>query len=124
MTDEYEYDTEGDVSLDVDEKNIGGSTTEDFKMTHKGQTVRAAFVYFHPVDANAVSNAVKKAKAGGKALTKEEVIEVAKAALAKRAEAVGKTVDKLTAADKLDLSVAHFKSMKAHYKDGIGFVMS
>lgn len=124
MSDEYEYDTEGDVSLDVDEKNVGGATTEEFKMTHKGQTVRAAFVYFHTVDANAVSAAVKKAKAGGKNLSKEEIVEVAKAALAKRAETAGKPVDKLTAADKLDLGVAHFKSMKAHYQDGIGFVMS
>lgn len=124
MSDEFDYDLDSDVSLAEDEKNVGGTTTDDFKMTHKGQLARVAFVYFHTVDANAVRAAVKAGRVAGKQLSRDEIVEVAKKALAKRAETAGKPVDKLSAVDKLDLNVAHFKVMKAHYQDGIGFVLS
>jgi hypothetical protein len=124
MADEFDYDFNDDVSLDTDEKNVGGGNQDWFKMSTKGQIVRAAFIFFHTFDANAVNAAMKTAKRANKKLTREEVAEVAKAALTKRAEALSKTVDQLSATDKLDTTVAHFKAMKAHFQEGLGFALS
>jgi hypothetical protein len=119
-----EYDLEGEVSLDSDEKNIGGKKQDWLKMTVKGQTIRGAFVYFHTYDTNAVRNAVKAAKKSGKSLSREEILQIAKTSLAKRAEELGKKVDEISDIDKLDTSMAQFKVMKAHYQEGLGFVVS
>lgn len=126
MSDEYttEYDFSDDVSLEPDQKNVGGNKQEWLKMTLKGQVLRVAFIYFHGVDANAVQEALKVANKAGKKLSREEVQAVAKGAFAKRAEELKKTVDQLTAADKLDTTKAHFKAQKASYQEGIGFVLS
>lgn len=120
--DDYNFDDE--VSLDSDEKNVGGKKQDWLKMTQKGQLIRGAFVYFHTVDTNAVRTATKEAKANGAPLTREQIIEVAKSALAKRAGALGKKVEDLTDTDRIDTSMAHFKVLKAHYQDGLGFALS
>jgi hypothetical protein len=44
--------------------------------------------------------------------------------LSKRAEALSKPIEQLTPIERLDPSVAHFKTMRAHYEDGLGFVIS
>jgi hypothetical protein len=124
MSNEFDYDFNDDVSLDTDEKNVGGGNQDWFKMSAKKQIVRAAFVYFHTVDANAVNAATKVAKRANKTLSREEVVEIAKKALTERAAKLQKEFDKLSATDKLELSTAHFKAMKAHYKDGLGFALS
>jgi hypothetical protein len=124
MSDDLDYDFDNDVSLDVDEKNVGGGSQDWLKMTTKGQILRGAFIYFHTFDANAVSEARKVAKRANKKLTREEEAEIAKVALTKRAEALGKSLDALTATDKLDVSRAHFKAMSAHYQEGLGFALS
>jgi len=124
MSDDLDYDFDNDVSLDVDEKNVGGGSQDWLKMTTKGQILRGAFIYFHTFDANAVSEARKVAKRAIKKLTREEEAEIAKVALTKRAEALGKSLDALTATDKLDVSRAHFKAMSAHYQEGLGFALS
>lgn len=121
---DHEYDFEDDVSLDEDEKNVGGAKQDWLKMTQKGQTIRGAFVYFHTHDANAVNAAMKVARKATKKLNREEIAEVAKTALTKRAEALSKSVDQLSVIEKLDTGVAHFKAMKAHFKEGIGFTLS
>jgi hypothetical protein len=119
-----EYDFGDDVSLAPDEKNVGGTKQEWLKMTIKGQVVRASFLYFYTYDANAVQCAMKVAAKAGKKLTKEEVLAVAKEALTARATELGKTLDQLTAGEKLDPRIAHFKAMKAHYQEGMGFILS
>jgi hypothetical protein len=125
-TEEYttEYDFSDDVSLEPDQKNVGGNKQDWLKMTQKGQVLRAAFVNFYTVDANAVQDAMKASQKSGKKLSREEIAVIAKGALNKRAEELKKTVDQLTAADRLDISKAHFKAQKAHYQEGIGFVLS
>jgi hypothetical protein len=115
--DDYSFDDE--VSLDVDEKNAGGSKQEWLKMT-KGQVLRCAFVYFHTYDANAV----RAAKKENRTLESEKIAAVAKDALVRRAAELHKSVDQLTVIDKLDPSTVNFKAMKVHYQDGLGYVLS
>lgn len=119
-----EYDFSDDVSLEPDQKNVGGNKQEWLKLTQKGQIIRAAFVHFHTVDANAVQDAMKVAMKASKKLTREEVQAVAKAALAKRADDLKKTVDQLTVPEKLDISKTHFKAQKFSYQEGLGYVIS
>jgi len=126
MADDYNvegYNFEDDVSLDVDEKNVGGTKSEFLKMT-KGQVIRCAFTYFHPYDQNAVQAAVKTARKAGKKLSRDEVAALVKNVFTKRAEELKKSVDQLTPTDKLDASVAHFKVVRAHYQEGLGYVVS
>jgi hypothetical protein len=128
MADDFElpeeYDFDEDVALDPDEKDVGGTREEWLKMTHKNQMVRCAFVYFHTCDKNAVRAALKAGRKEGKKLTKDEVLEVENKSLTARAEELSKKLDQLTDVDKLDVTVAHFKAMKAHYQEGLGYVLS
>jgi hypothetical protein len=122
---DYDYgDFEDDVGLDAEGKQHFKARDEWLKMTAKGQVYRAAFLYFHPFDANAVAAARVAAKKEGKTLSKEEIVAVARKSLEARAQALSKTVDQLTDIDKLDLSSVHFKKMQAHYSEGVGFVLS
>lgn len=126
MADDFttEYDFSDEVSLEPDQKNVGGNKRDWLKMSQKGQIIRGSFVYFHTYDYNSVQKATREGLRSGKKLSREEQIAVAKAALTKRAEGLNKTLDQLTVADKLDSSVAHFKTLKASYQEGIGFVLS
>lgn len=117
-------DLDEDVSLEPDEKDVGGQREVWLKMTHKGQMVRCAFMYFHTYAKNAVRAAMKAAKKEGKSLSKEDITKISNKSLTKRAEELGKSVDQLSAVDKLDVSVAHFKTMKAHYQEGLGYISS
>jgi len=116
-----DYSFDDDASLEPDQKNAGRDRQEWFKLGNKGQMVRAAFVYLYTVDANAVQKAMKE---GTKRLSREETIAVAKAALTKRAQDLGKSVSQLSAIERLDTTVAHFKSLKAHYHEDVGYVIS
>lgn len=116
-----EYDFSGDSSLDPDQKNVGGNKSDWLKFTSKGQIVRGSFVHFQTVDYNAVRVASNN---GQKKLARDEQVKIAKAALAKKAESLSKQVGELTAVDKLDLTSAHFKTFKAHYQEGVGYVLS
>lgn len=126
---DYDYgEFEDDVGLDADGKKFFGQRDEWLKMT-KGQILRAAFLYFHPFDANAVAAARGAAKKDSKTLSKEEIVAVAKKALEERAKALStaettRAVDTLTEVDKLDLSSVHFKKFMGHYQEGLGFVLS
>ena len=124
--DDFEYDFEDEVSLDVDEKNIGGKKMDWLKMESTGQIVRCSFVYFHTYDANTVQAALKKARKTGENLDKDAVVALAREALAKRAKELDKEVDQLTPAEKLDIAVAHFKTFKASFseREGIGYIVS
>lgn len=128
MSDDYELNTEysfdDDTSLDADQKNIGRDRQEWLKFASKGQLVRAAFVYFYTLDANAVQKAQKEAARAGKRLSREEVAEVAKAALTKRAQELSKSLDQLSPVERLDPTIAHFKALKAYFNDEVGYVVS
>ena len=120
-----DYSFDDDVSLDQDEKNAGSQKQEWLKFATKGQQIRGAFVYLYTVDANAVRKARKEATRGGKTLTRDEELAIAKAALTKRAQEVGKAaIDQLTPVERLDSSIAHFKALKAHFHESVGYAVS
>lgn len=119
-----EYSFDDDASLDVDQKNIGRDRQEWLKFGNKGQMIRAAFVYLYTLDANAVQKAMKDAARAGKRLSREETATIAKAALSKRAQELNKSVEQLSPTERLDTTVAHFKALKAHFHDDVGYVVS
>jgi len=121
--DQYqEYDA--DVSLEAEDKaKIGSNNQEWLKMT-KGQTLLCAFLYFHPVDVNAVKVVKALAKKASKPVTAEEIKAAASKALIDRATELNKSADQLTPDEKLDLKTVQFKSFKAHYQQGVGFALS
>ncbi len=121
MPDEVNYDqVEDDVSLEAEDKaKVGANNQEWLKMT-KGQTLLCAFLYFHGVDINAVK-AVRKAN---RSAPKDEINAAAQKALLERATSLNKSVDQLTPDERIDLGTVQFKSFKAHYQQGLGFVLS
>lgn len=122
---EFDYDDyANDLGLDEEDRKEAksGNDIEWYKAAEKGRTDRAALVYFHTVDVAAVSAARKK----NPNISKEEVQKVAAAALASRAEKLGKTPDQLSKIDKLDLSKAQFKRFSAYYPENLqmGYILS
>lgn len=117
-------DFEDDVGLDAEGKAHIKPRDEWLKMT-KGQILRGAFTYFHSVDVNAVTAARVAAKKESKVLSKEEILSIAKKSLEERANKLGKSLDQLTAIEKLDITSVKFKKMSAHYQEnGVGYVIS
>lgn len=125
-----EYDA--DVSLDPEDKaRIGSNKLDWWKMT-KGQTQLCSFLYFHPVDVTARKSLLIEAKASKRVATPEEIKAACQKALEAKAASLSpkegppKTVDQLTEDEKLDLTVAQFRSFQAHYNEGEpkGFVLS
>jgi len=113
-----EYDS--DLGLDEEDRKAAktGSDIEWYK-GKKGETTRAAIIYFHTVDVAAVSKARKQGK-----LSKEDMIKIAQKAVADRATALNKQPDALTKVDRLDQTQVHFKKFTSHYQEGLGFVLS
>jgi hypothetical protein len=77
-------------------------------------------VYFNTVDVTAARIAKRK-NAG---ISKDEMIAAGKAALEARAKKLEKTVETMTAVDRLNLNDVRFKKMLAHYQEGLGYVIS
>lgn len=114
-------DYEDDVSLDPEDKKEAKPTNQiEWFKGEKGVTYRAALVYFHPLDIAAVKAALKEKPE----LDREGRVKVAQAALAKRAEELGKAVDQLAEHEKLHLNGVRFKKILAHYKEGVGYAIS
>jgi hypothetical protein len=88
MSDPFENDykaDEYDASLNEEGRKYVQSRQEWLKM-NKGQIIRAAFVYFHPVNKVAVEKAIEAAKESGKsAPTNEQMAEISKKALEAKA---------------------------------------
>lgn len=129
MSDELEdiYGSfEDDVGIDSDEdKKHGQSNRTEWFKGDKGRTYRVALVYFHTVDVAAVSAAVHAAKKkGGEAPDKDAIERIAKEAIVAKAKSLDKSVDKLTDVEKLDINQVKFKKFRAHYKEGVGYVLS
>jgi hypothetical protein len=117
-------DNDSDVGLGTEDKKHARSNQLDWFKGEKGRSYRVAFLYFNPLDASIVLAMKARAKKEGKELTKAEVVEKINQALAKRAEQIGKPVDELAEWDKLDITNVRFKKIEAHYKEGVGFVLS
>ena len=120
---DYAAMDETDVGLDEDSRKFTQTRDEWLKMT-KGQVIRAAFVYFYPIDMNVVGRAKAAAKAKGESLSVDQMKAIGRKALEERATALSKPVDQLTIVDRLDLSEAKFKAFSAHYQTGLGFALS
>jgi hypothetical protein len=120
-----QYDLEDDVGVDSDEdKKYGQSNRPEWFKGDKGRTYRAALVYFHPVDVTAVQAAKTAAKKSGASLSKEDLERIVKEAVAKKAAGLKKGVDELTTVEKLDTTQVKFRKFTAHYKEGLGYVLS
>ena len=109
-----------DVGLGAEDKKHARSNQLEWFKGEKGRTYRASLVYFNPLEAS-VAKAVKKKNPQA---TKDEVLAAIQGVIAKKAESVGKTVEQLTPGDKLDLANVRFKKIEAHYKEGVGYVVS
>lgn len=113
-------DYEEDVGLEPEDKKHARSDRQEWFRGEKGWTYRAAFCYFHPLDVMAMRAAHKK----DKDLTREQLEEVAQKILAKCAEDRKKAVDQLADHEKLYLGRVQFRRIPAHYRDGVGYVVS
>jgi hypothetical protein len=113
-------DLEDDIGLEEEGKEEFKRDSDNWFKMDKGQIVRAAMVFFHSVDANAVVRARK----ANKNLSADEVRAIAQKALEARATALSKTIDALTAIDRLDTGEIKMKRFDFHYQQGLGYVLS
>jgi hypothetical protein len=113
---------ESDLGLDEeDRKNAKSGDDIEWYKGSKGKVDRASIIYFHPVNVSAVISARKK----NPAISPDERNKVGSAALAARAQALGKPLDALTMVEKLDLSQVQFKKFTSNFGgEGIGFVLN
>lgn len=109
-----------DVGLGAEDKKYARSNNLEWFKGEKGRSYRVAFVYFHPLEA-ALTKALRKSNPQ---VSKEEIAEKVQKALTKRAEDLGKPVDQLADYEKLDTTNVRFKKIEAHYKEGVGYVIS
>lgn len=126
MSETNPYDQyEDDIGVDSDEdKRYGSGNRLEWFKGEKNRCYRVALVYFHTADVCAVTNARASAKKAGNSLSNEDIDKIAKEAIAKKATGLNKKADELTAVEKLDTSQVKFRHFMAHYKDGIGYVLS
>ena len=119
---EIDLDTnyDDDVGLGAEDKKHARSNQLEWFKGEKGRTYRVSLVYFNPLEASVVRAVRKK----NPAATKEEILSSVNGVFAKKAESLSKSVDQLTAGDKLDLNNVRFKKIEAHYKEGVGYVVS
>lgn len=125
MTTELDIDSigaefEDDIGLGAEDKKYAKSNQVEWYKGEKGRTIRAALVYFNPLEVAAV----KAIRAKNPSATKEDLIAGVQKILAKRAEDLSKKPEELAAYDKLDTSNVRFKKIEAHYKEGVGYVLS
>lgn len=120
---EYQ-ESEYDAGLDEEGRKYMQPRQEWLKM-NKGQILRAAFVYFHTVNKNAVAKALAEAnESKSPKPTPEQCTEIGRKALEARATTLTKAVDQLTPTDRLDLTEVKMKRMWFHYQDGLGYAIS
>jgi len=123
MSEENLYEEyESDLGLDEEDRKAAKSDSDiEWYKGQKGKTDRASIIYFHPVNVAAVAKARKKSPG----LSKDELVKIGEKALADRAESLKKTVDQLTAVERLDLTDVHFKKFTSHFGgEGIGYTLS
>jgi len=109
-----------DVGLGEEDKKYAKSDKKERFKGEKGFTYRVAFVYFHPLDITAM----RAAKKENPSISGAELKKVGAAALKEQAEKLGKSVDELEEWEKLDTNQIQFRRIVAHYKEGVGYVVS
>ena len=121
-----DHDLDEDVGLEDEDKKHARNDRAEWFRGEKGYTYRVAISYFHPIAVTTARRAAKAAiEAGKEKLTKDQLEEIAKKALAKRAEELGKAADQLADHEILDLSHVQFRKHKAYYKgEGFGYIIS
>lgn len=112
-----------DVGLDDEGKKFLQPRDEWLKMT-KGQCLRGSFVHFHTVDKNAAQAALQAAAKKSEPLSQDAVRAIARKSLEDRAASLGKSLDALTAVERLDLSEVKMKKFWGSYQQGLGFVIN
>lgn len=121
---DIDNDSDESVGLSQEDKKHGKSNRDEWFKGEAGRTYRVHLLYFWPLVKAAARAAQRKAKAEGQTLTKEQLTEVAKKALLKRAEELSKPADQLLDHEKLDTSEVRFDKILYHYKDGFGYAKS
>jgi hypothetical protein len=122
-TNEYDFDEySSDTGLDPADRER--FKREGWLKMTKGQVVVCGLVFFHPISITRAQTAKNKAKEAGLPFTQEEGLAVAKAALEERAKELGKALDELTPAEKLDTTCVKFKSMQGSYDERVGYVVN
>jgi hypothetical protein len=117
-------DYDNDIALEPeDRQRVRADRPEWFKMV-KSQSQVCAFLYFHPLDVTAAKAFASEARKAGGELSRDSMKKAGQKALEERASALGKPLEQLSRAEKLDLSRVQFRSCRAHYHFDIGFTLS
>lgn len=117
-----DFDDSDDVSLDPENK-APSNKIERFK-GEKDTSYRGALMYFHPLAQSMYLRAKRKAKKAGTDVDKAALKASLDAALKKKAEEFGISVDELAEWQKLDSNQAQFKKYQSIYREGFGYVLS
>lgn len=122
--DNLDVDDDSSVGLGAEDKKHAKSNREEWFKGEAGCSYRVHLVHFWPLVRSTAAAAQATAKEKGEKLTKEQLQEVAKKALIKRAEELGKPVDQLLDHEKLDTREVRFNKILFHYKEGVGYAVS
>lgn len=109
-----------DVGLGEEDRKHATTNRVPWFKGEKGKKYRVSLVYFNPLAVSVAKAALKK----DPGIDKDRIREIVKARFAKRAEELEKSVDELQDYEKLDLNNVRFKKILAHYKQGVGYVLS
>lgn len=102
-----------------DGKVIKAQGIERFKQDRSGHTDRVSIIAFKTFADVVIAS---KSREKGSPLTDDEKADFIKKIDLKLAENLGKEVDKLTEADRLDIKQPRFSFSYVHYKEGVGSV--
>lgn len=123
MNDDFNYDGyEDDVDLHISNKP-SSNRVDRFKGESK-KVYRVALLYFHPLPVTIRRAFARKAKKDGTEVDMAAVKDMVGKAFEKRAADLGKSAGDLDEWEKLDLSVAQFKTYSSYYHEDVGTVVS
>lgn len=111
---------EDDVGLGEEDKKYAKGDRKQWFKGEKGAAYRVAMMYFHPVTRAVVQAARKK----NPEISREDLAKLVNQARGKRAEELGKPADQLQEHELLNLDIAKFHRVEAHFKEGVGFAVS
>ena len=109
-----------DVGLGEEDRKHAKSNQLQWFKGEKNKKYRVGLVYFNPLAVSVAKAMLRRDPKTDKDAIRDKVKEV----FAKRAEELEKSVDELQDHDKLDLNNVRFKKVLAHYKEGVGYVLS
>jgi hypothetical protein len=109
-----------DVGLGEEDLKHAKSDQVQWFKGEKNRKYRVGLAYFNPLAVTVAKAMLRKNPKTERAAIKEKVQQV----FSKRAEELEKSVDQLLDHEKLDLNNVRFKKVLAHYKEGVGYVLS